>query len=134
MKSRLVGCGVLAVVLLGAGCEDAVPFHFSKTGRVVDAITGQGLVGIEIQCMVEKRDCDDDCDCGHCDCDCDVEYKEHSKTYSARDGYFYVPYDEPCILFIKDIDEQRNAGQFGERQVEFCSDDNELLVELTPGC
>lgn len=132
MNSKLLASGVLAVVLMGAGCDETMPFHYAKAGRLVDSTTGQGLMGLEVRCMVEERDCDDDCDCGHCDCDCEVEYKEHSKTYSARDGYFYVPYDEPCILFITDIDQERNSGWFDERKVEFCSDDSELLVELTP--
>jgi hypothetical protein len=132
MNTRLIAGGALALLFVSAGCQENVPFHFAKQGRVVDSATAQGLVGIEIKCMLEERDCDDDCDCDECDCDCDVEYKDHSKTYSARDGHFYIPYDEPCILFIKDIDEQRNAGWFGKRQVEFCSDDSELLVELTP--
>jgi hypothetical protein len=131
MNAQLTGVVALAALLFGFGCEESIPFHYAKHGRVIDSSTQQGLVGIEVACMIEKRDCDDDCHCESCGCDCEIKYEEHTKTYSARDGYFYVPYDEPCILFLKDIDDDRNAGRFDERRVEFCSDDSELVVELT---
>ncbi|MBN2358139.1 MAG: hypothetical protein JXR83_01715 [Deltaproteobacteria bacterium] len=132
MKRRLMALGALTGLLLGSGCQERIPYHFSKVGRVIDSVAAQGLVGIEVACMIEQRDCDEDCDCDSCSCSCDVEYKEHSKTYSALDGHFYIPYDRPCVLFFRDIDEGRNGGWYAERTVDLCSDDCDLLVELTP--
>lgn len=132
MKSRslFLITTILVSCWLGSGCRKGT-FDHGVSGRVVDSRTGEGIVGMEITCMIEERDCDYDCDsCGHCDCDCETEYTEESRTYSARDGYFYAPYNEPCELWFHDVDEGRNGGRFADRSAASCAEDGEVIVEL----
>lgn len=139
---------------LAGGCEDR--FEHSKQGQVVDAETGEGIVGIQVRCMTRDDDCGDcgarccqgqtDCACdgaasctaGACsschDCDdCDYD-EEHSKTYTAYQGYFYIPYNKRCQLRFEDVDDDRNGGCYGERRTTFSENDSLLVVELGSAC
>jgi hypothetical protein len=99
-----------AVPFVIAACY-GVMYSFSRSGRVVDAVTHQGIEGIQVTCRIGGM--------------------SGSVTSSWTDGNFLLDYDQPCdeVQFV-DVDGAAN-GSYQATTVPFPAS-GDLLVEMTP--
>ena len=89
-----------------------MPYGFSKTGRVLDSKSRQGISGLKVICVENGS--------------------EWNYDYSTSDGSFMLPYDVPCdAVKVVDIDGPDN-GQYQEKDVPFCTECQELEIEVEP--
>jgi len=90
-----------------------VMYGFQRAGRVTDAVTHEGIDGIQVNCILRGR--------------------VHSGTSSYDGGRFYLDYDNECdeVEFL-DLDGPAN-GTYLDQRVPFPSGDDDIVVELTPG-
>ena len=96
----LVMCSVVA----------ACGYDVERQGRVVDAETSIGIVGIRVHCTPEVGDTD---------------------TTTGVEGRFSLYYDEPCeTLEIIDIDGATNAA-YEPMTIPFPDGTGEIVVQLT---
>jgi hypothetical protein len=99
-----------AVPFVIAACY-GVMYSFSRSGRVVDAVTHQGIEGIQVTCRAGGY--------------------VQSGTTSWTDGQFLLEYDQPCeTVDFTDVDGVAN-GSYQATSVPLPSS-GELLVEMTP--
>ena len=89
-----------------------MPYGFTKTGRVLDRHTRQGVPGLKVICVEQGS--------------------EWNYDYSAVDGSFMLPYDYGCDeVKITDVDGQEN-GLYQEKSVPFCDECDVMEVEVEP--
>ena len=100
----------VAIPVFIAACYGA-PYRYSKTGKVIDAESEDGIDGIQVTCV-------------------EGDY-ETSMAYTGPDGVFWLSYDAPCdALRIEDVDGEDHGGVYLPRTVPFDEDCAELTVEL----
>ncbi len=100
----------VAIPVVIAACYGA-PFAYSKTGKVVDSETKEGVNGIQVACLLDGY--------------------EQDVAYSWEDGTFWIHYDAPCdSLHLEDVDGEDNGGYYEPRTVPIDEDCEELVVEL----
>lgn len=98
----------VAIPVFLAACY-GMPYRFSKTGKVVDRATGDGIYGLKVSCPAN----------GYSQSD-----------YTNPDGSFTLFYDTPCErLEISDTDGDDN-GRYQDKAVPFCDECAEQVVEL----
>ncbi len=89
-----------------------MPYGFTKTGRVLDRNTRKGISGLQVICVDQGS--------------------EYNYDYSSVDGSFMLPYDYPCDeVKVVDVDGPDN-GQYHEKSVPFCSECDEMEIEVDP--
>jgi hypothetical protein len=90
-----------AVPVVVAACY-GVMYAFSKSGKVVDKHTGEGIYGLQVSCVVSNRN--------------DVE----DSTYTYEDGGFVLGFDRECnMIVIEDVDGEENGGYYGDRVINY---------------
>ncbi|MCP4679439.1 MAG: hypothetical protein GY854_28910 [Deltaproteobacteria bacterium] len=86
-------------------------------GHVIDQNTGEGIVDIEVSCMLPDGSVAED-------------------TYTALgDGSFKLRYDAsaPCeVLKFQDLDEEENGGPYQTKLLDFEENMDDLVIEMTP--
>lgn len=99
-----------AIPVFIAACY-GVAYNFARaTGRVTDALTGDGIGGIELSCMNDGE--------------------VQSTAYTAADGSFILEYDDamPCdTILVEDVDGDAN-GTYAPASVPM--QDGEIDVPL----
>lgn len=110
-KLLLFMLGLITPVFIAA-CYGA-GYMYSKTGRVIDSETSQGIDNIQVTCIRNGANYYSD------------------QYYSYADGTFYVEYNTACDqLRFEDIDGEANGGFYEPRTIPFNEDCEELTVEL----
>lgn len=105
----LIGIAIPVVI---AACY-GMPARFSKSGKVIDSVTKQGIEGIQVTCVDGWG----------------LSYDATAHAYVG--GEFTLWYDDPCSeLRLEDIDAEAN-GLYQPRAVPFCHECESLTIELT---
>ena len=89
-----------------------MPYGFTKTGRVLDRNTRQGISGLKVICVQ-----------GGSDWNYDV---------AGHDGSFVISHDNGCDeVRVEDTDGDDN-GLYKETAVPFCHECDEMEIEVEP--
>jgi hypothetical protein len=100
----------VAVPVVIAACYGPM-YRFSKSGKVIDSQTKEGINNIQVTCLRNGY--------------------EQDVAYSLTTGQFDIYYDAACDeLLFEDIDGEENGGTYVQRTVEFCEECPEMTVEL----
>jgi hypothetical protein len=101
----------VAIPVVIAACYGPL-YKYSKSGKVVDSETQEGINGIQVSCMVGGSPWD--------------------VTYSDPQGEFLLMYDRPCDeLQLEDVDGDQN-GRYLTTTAPFCEDCTTIAVEMDP--
>jgi hypothetical protein len=99
-----------AIPFVIAACY-GVLYQYQRNGKVLDAVTRNGIEGIEVNCMVGDA----------------VE----STNISYSGGAFYLEYNTPCDeVRFTDVDGATN-GSYQSRTIPLPAS-GDIVVELTP--
>ncbi len=102
-----------SVTTLFIACAYGVPWRYSKSGHVLDAVTKQGIPGIQVACVGGQGEVLRD-------------------TRSAAGGAFSLGVDACEALTFADVDGAAN-GTYAPASVPFTPlDDSGMVVELDP--
>ncbi len=108
-KKLLLGVMGVVVPVIVAACY-GVPYRFSKSGKVVDKTTGQGVPSLDVVCVSGNNEAD--------------------LTVTGVDGVFDLWYDQACdAVLIRDVDGDTN-GVYGAQRVDFCEDCDPWVIEI----
>jgi hypothetical protein len=112
----LIGIAIPVVI---AACY-GIGYRFSKSGKVTDSKSKQGIDGIRISCVRSGQ----------------VVSSTSSRKVSypsgnTGSGYFDIDYNTPCDeLRFEDTDGPQNGGQYATKSMPFCESCSDASVEL----
>jgi hypothetical protein len=99
----------VAIPVFIAACY-GLPARFSKSGKVIDSESEQGIDNIQVTCLVNG--------------------KEEYVTNSYDNGNFTLWYNTPCDkLSFEDVDGENN-GLYQARTMTFCQECESVTVEM----